>query len=509
MPVTERFAPRPGHPPLQNPIRAAVLRALPLAALLFVFCFRLGPALANKSDDAFITLRYSWNLAHHGEFVYNLGDRLLATTSPLSALLYAPLALLFSHAAFPGAVVVLNMLVALCAAILVYLFLRRPAGVPLAFSLAFPLVGFTHAYLFSGLETNLFLFTVILAAMAFLRRRQLAAGALCALGFWVRGDAILLAPLLALSALCSSGRQAWRPLARLALGGVAVLLPTMALCAAYFGTPLPATLATKIYQGKLRMFGDPFFSTILNNGLTELSFYAGLTRFLLVLAAAVFLALLLRPRRVAQAPALRLVMLVAGFGFAQGAAYSVMHVAHYMWYQAPLVLAASWALLVLPSLLAGRVLKPALAHALTLLLLVFLVAINCNFGRDVARGRSPLDVLRQPRLLTWSGELYRSRVEIARGINEVSRPGEAIVVGEVGIYGYYAIDRRMIDYFGVVTPFWTPVLLEGRISWVELAKREMVRRHAAYALSREGSAFYDPRQPVLRKYGIILICKFQ
>ena len=38
-------------------------------------------------DDAFITFRYATNLVDHGQFVFNPGENVLATTTPLYALL--------------------------------------------------------------------------------------------------------------------------------------------------------------------------------------------------------------------------------------------------------------------------------------------------------------------------------------------------------------------------------------------------------------------------------------
>ena len=34
-------------------------------------------------DDCYITYRYAYNLFHHHQFVFNLGEKILGTTSPL------------------------------------------------------------------------------------------------------------------------------------------------------------------------------------------------------------------------------------------------------------------------------------------------------------------------------------------------------------------------------------------------------------------------------------------
>ena len=64
-----------------------------LASLAFViFAVRQSAGLAN--DDAFITYRYARNIASGQGFVFNPGERLLGTTTPLYTLSLVPVALL-------------------------------------------------------------------------------------------------------------------------------------------------------------------------------------------------------------------------------------------------------------------------------------------------------------------------------------------------------------------------------------------------------------------------------
>src|SRR4030042_5328460 len=47
-------------------------------------------------DDPFITYRYAWNLIHGVGFVYNLGERVLSTTTPFFTILLAGFGFIWS-----------------------------------------------------------------------------------------------------------------------------------------------------------------------------------------------------------------------------------------------------------------------------------------------------------------------------------------------------------------------------------------------------------------------------
>src|SRR3990172_2277897 len=59
--------------------------------LLLVSALLYGAFSAWAYDDPFITYRYANNLMHGGGFVYNPGERVLSTTTPLFTLLLAAL----------------------------------------------------------------------------------------------------------------------------------------------------------------------------------------------------------------------------------------------------------------------------------------------------------------------------------------------------------------------------------------------------------------------------------
>jgi 4-amino-4-deoxy-L-arabinose transferase-like glycosyltransferase len=82
------------HPPRIDLM--VLLAALILAAWV---TWAVGP---KTYDDAYITFRYARNLALGHGFVYNPGDNILGTTTPLLTLLLALLGRIFSVDAIPA-----------------------------------------------------------------------------------------------------------------------------------------------------------------------------------------------------------------------------------------------------------------------------------------------------------------------------------------------------------------------------------------------------------------------
>jgi arabinofuranosyltransferase len=68
-------------------------RGILLALFLIASGLRVAAVLVSAPvDDAFITYRYARNLAAGHGFVYNLGERVLGTTTPFFTLLLTPFA---------------------------------------------------------------------------------------------------------------------------------------------------------------------------------------------------------------------------------------------------------------------------------------------------------------------------------------------------------------------------------------------------------------------------------
>ena len=154
-------------------------RAMPWVIALLALVARLVPG-PRTIDDAFITFRYAQNLISGAGFVYNAGEHVLGTTTPLYTILLSLVSLPFGGAAapFPTLALVLN---AFFDAVCCWLLVR------LASRLGYPIAGWISAAIWAvapmsvtfaigGMETSLFV-CLILATFYFYYSQRPTAGA--------------------------------------------------------------------------------------------------------------------------------------------------------------------------------------------------------------------------------------------------------------------------------------------------------------------------------------------
>ncbi len=395
-------------------------------------------------DDPYITFRYAENLVDRLGMVYNPGERVLSTTSPLFALLLAGLGALGFHV--PRAANLIGALSLGAGGLLLWELGRtwnRPAAGWAALLLypTFPLLVSTF-----GSETPLYLALCLSAFLAYARRQLLAVGILAGLAALTRGDAILIALLLGadyLIRLVPAGRRtswagapgAWKQslLALLpgAIGFAAILLPWVLFAWPYYGSPLPVTLAAKRAQGLMAI------SESFSQGLWQmLAGYAQFWHYRLAALLAVvgtLFAILREPRW----------LLLLAWPLAHAAAYAVLGVTRYFWYYAPLVPGAVLAVcLGIAAIDAGRdrLSNPRASGLFRAAVLVLPVILA---GAQVA------DLVRLHRLPDPRAQIYRA---IGNWLAENAPPGSAIGGLEVGIIGYHARPLPMVDFAGLVQP---------------------------------------------------------
>ena len=214
-------------------LRAALPPLVALAAALWH-----GPFVI---DDAYITFRYAENLASGAGLVFNPGEPVLGTTSPLMAMLLA----LFHLAGeeIPLAALELGiasgMLIVFIAQRLAARFVgpweAAAVGICLALHPDLTLVAN------SGMETGLSMCAVYGTLLMTLRRKYLFAGLLGGVAFLLRPDGALVVALAAGHALLHAPRRAWQPL--VAAGVVAA--PWLIYATATYGGVVPHSIAAK------------------------------------------------------------------------------------------------------------------------------------------------------------------------------------------------------------------------------------------------------------------------
>jgi hypothetical protein len=228
-------------------------RRLPLFLFLIAVAARLVPG-PRTIDDSYITYRYARNLLGGQGFVYNPGERVLGTTTPLYTSLMALAALPSGGvgAPFPTLAWLINALADGLTCILLFKIGRRLGYVwaGLGAGLVWAIAPFSVTFAIGGLETSVYILLLTGMVYAHWQRRHVLAALLACLALLTRPDALILIGLTALDRALEL-LQEWRRGAKQRFPWAEALvfaLPTLtwvAFSTAYFGSPLPHSIAAK------------------------------------------------------------------------------------------------------------------------------------------------------------------------------------------------------------------------------------------------------------------------
>ncbi len=370
------------------------------------------------SDDPFITYRYAHNLATGNGLVYNLGDRILSTTTPLYAMLLAIFKVVGLDIPWVSNTISCFSLGA--GAWALWALLQRwgwsfAAGVALVM---YPLSSLLLVTI--GLETPFSLAVILWAMLLSERERWTGAAVLFAVATLTRLDAVLaVAMVVAYGVVVRRRFPPWRAILTYCM----LLVPWVVFATAYYGSPLPVTLTVKRQQALMPQ-SDSFAKGI---GLFFVHYWT-VAWLWPHLACAVLgaIAVFVRFQRS---------LLVLGWIVAYTVAYVLLGVTRYGWYYAPLVMGISVliALGIEAVFVMGR--KPKsrrIAAAITVVVLMGQVYSYLAYHR-VQNGRL---------------HIYH---EVGTWLRDNTEADATIGALEVGIIGYYA-ERRIIDFAGLLQP---------------------------------------------------------
>ena len=245
--------------------------ALPLLIFLLALFLRLLPG-ERTVDDAYITFRYARNLVDGLGFVYNPGERVMGTTTPLYTLLMAGLSFALRTQNFPAIALWVNALADAVTCVLLVFLGERLSGqrrVGVAAGLLYAIAAFSVTFAIGGMETSIYVLLITLTALLYLQGRS-GWAATAALSLLTRPDALIfLGPLwldLGLRWLNSlrntshvrvffagcASRLTFDQILKPALLFLIPLLPWLLFATFYFGTPLPHSIAAKSVTYQLR-----------------------------------------------------------------------------------------------------------------------------------------------------------------------------------------------------------------------------------------------------------------
>ncbi len=450
-------------------IKAPPIPRLVWAIAALAVAIRIGVAFTTHFtwEDSLITLRYAENIAHGHGFVYNPGERVLGTTTPLYTLLLALAACLHLNPMLVGKACNLLADGALCFVIYRWLCIaaQETAGRVAAFWVA---VDPLHVrWAISGMESSLVALCGALVWLSYAQRRSTAAYTTLAVLFLLRWDSVLLLAVLTVAIFWRERRLPVRELALFAL----LILPWLLFATWYFGNPIPVTGLAKmtVYGWRARDLRLPQLGHLLFT-------FFGPSALLLTLLALVGLACVRRAR-------LTILLPPIGWFALYWLAFLLSKVLLFPWY-------------VLPPLPVYNLLS-----ALGFAAIAQRVSAAWTPGaRQRMAGGIAATTLALTTWMAWTVCRNIQRVEdnlgrpIGLWLRAQSKPTDRIMLEPIGYIGYYS-GRPILDVVGLVTPQVLPAYDRRNIApmwniaqtfrpeWCVLRPGELDHIHAAEKLA--------------------------
>jgi hypothetical protein len=385
-------------------------------------------------EDAFITFRYAQQIAEGNGFVYNPGERVYGTTTPLFTLLLAGWLLI------PGTEVVAGArLIGLASSIgtlfLLLVTLRRIQTTQLQQLLVVGLIGLSSKFWAKdtgGMETPLVIFLMTASWYAYANRRLSWAGVLSGLLLWTRIDLILWPVSLCITEIFSNGKSALK----IAWLTIVVYLPWMIFAWIYFNSPIPHTITAK-WVAYTQPNQDPYLSHlfVFIKWLNPVHFPDPLELVSIIVAFSVVGVAAWQTSRIYKQQQLGVLPM---FVILEVIRIVISRATIFSRYFTP----AFWAVLILLGLgLGSFAIKVRLGRKLLLFSGVVTLIIFLVLGFRAAERVRDAQIYRHDGALKPAGLWLRQN----------SYPAARVQLEPLGYIGYYS-ERVMIDEVGLITP---------------------------------------------------------
>ena len=385
------------------------------------------------ADDAFITFRYAENLAAGNGFVYNLGEKVLGTTTPFFTLLLAFLAAL--RIPVPTAALFISLVSSGLTASVLYRFAQslrfgRFAVLPALAYILWPRSIPSDA---CGMETALFTLLIVSAFYFQHKNLRLYAVGMATLAAVTRPEGVGLLLLLTVYDFFADRHNRKLYIIVPAI----IIVPWLLFSTLYFGSPLPNSVVAKL--ALYSRFGDTSFW----NKLAYLMGWHQYYGYALLVAAVFGGRWLVKKQNFGR---LEIIWLVGTVLF-----YLLGRSRVFFWYIVPVFPVYFIFIMAAIPFFFDKISYPARKHktagaALAVLLAAALLAGNYE------------PFLRHEE----SREFYRNiHQQIGYYLNVRADRTELVAAEDIGYIGYYS-GRRILDRDGLVSPVAVPYNREGR-----------------------------------------------
>jgi hypothetical protein len=400
-------------------------------------------------DDAFITFRYAQNLLDGHGLVYNPGEAVLGTTTPVYALLMTGLGLLFGggQVPFPTISLVANALVDSVTCLLLVklgetLGYRR-AG--LSAAMIWAIAPYSVTFAIGGMETSLFVLMMVSTLYLHSTNRPILASFFAALGVLTRPDALLFIMPLIFERLRQIGMH-WRrrrQLQNTAAGEIAAFGGPLTIWAVIgfivYGNPIPHSILAKVAAYRLpadaaltrllQHYGTPFLGhDVLGIWWIGAGLLIYLTLFLIGASGVV-------QKNIHTWP-------LFAFPWIYLIAYAMANPLIFRWYLTPPLPFYFLGILIGVERIGNRWKPPAVLAIFTAL--TFLSTLT---GWTLHPDHGPKNPA--PEMAYIKLELLYQRA--AEELQDQIGPDQVLAAGDIGALGYYT-GARILDTIGLISP---------------------------------------------------------
>lgn len=386
-----------------------------------------------QEDDAYIFYTYARNIAAGNGYVFNLGERINGTTSPLYTLLIAVLSLAFGWVqavTIPFIGYALGIIGLSITVILSQNILRDENAKLRLVPILFPFLFIIHPSLrlAIGMETFLTLGLLSLTLYKYLRHDLTWASFFAALSILSRPDSVLFAGVLFVDFIL---RERKFPPLRAALVFLLTLLPWYIFSFLYFGALLPATLQAKLAQVGSERWGSGYlFLRKVPYNIHLLRSFAWTFAILLGLVALGWRHWIKN----------RAILLLFAWTLLYILAYGViLNAPGYKWYYTPLAIGGCLvtALAIETGMrffsFGDRTFRKIMVGLIALVTILAGLSFSSKIGKP------------------YSTKFYKYK-ETAKWLNANAEKSSSVGATEIGILGYFYQRGRIIDGLGLITP---------------------------------------------------------
>ncbi len=217
------------------------------------------------NDDQFILYRYVDNIISGNGFVFNVGEKILGSTTPLFTIISSIFAFIFKDLDIPDVVAYLNIFLFAISSLYLFKISKSLFSLDDIFAFALSLIfSFNMSKMINeGMETPLFLFLVFASIYYLHSKKEYLSSVFLALAMLTRPDAVLIALIFFIYWFLNYG---FKKTVQFSIVASLTMLPWLIFSTIYFGSFIPQSVLAKIQSSDIvRMPFYQAFKVMLAN----------------------------------------------------------------------------------------------------------------------------------------------------------------------------------------------------------------------------------------------------